>query len=103
MKTTPFLRGLFFAGASALAFSARAQVIELRASIDAAQESPTSTSSATGSAVMFYNVSTNLFDLVVTINNFSNTATLSHVHEGAVGVPGPVVTDLGPEAVYTRN
>lgn len=103
MKTTTFVRGLLFAGAFALTLTARAQIIELRATINAAQESPASTSTATGSAVMLYNVSTNTFDLMVTINGFANTATLSHIHEGAVGVPGSVVTDLGGEAVYTRS
>src|SRR5436190_9597886 len=52
---------------------------------------------------MLYNVATNTFDLIVTINNMANTATLSHIHEGAVGVAGSVVTDLGSEAVYTRT
>ncbi len=103
MQTTAFVRGLCFAGACALACSARGQVIELRATINAAQETPASTSVASGSAIMLYNVSTNLFDLVVTLNNFSNTATLSHLHEGAVGVAGNVVTDLGGEAAYTRT
>jgi hypothetical protein len=52
---------------------------------------------------MLYNVATNTFDLMVTINGMSNTATLSHLHEGAVGVAGGVVTDLGGESVYTRS
>jgi hypothetical protein len=33
----------------------------------------------------------------------ANTLTASHIHEGAVGVAGPVVTNFGPEAVYTRT
>jgi hypothetical protein len=103
MKPIMFVRGLLFAGAFALTLTARAQIIELRATINAAQETPVSTSAATGSAVMFYNVAANTFDLVVTINNLANTATLSHIHEGAVGVAGSVVTDLGGEGVYTRT
>jgi hypothetical protein len=103
MKPIAFIRGLLLAGACFLAGIARAQIIELRATINAAQETPTSTSAATGSAIMLYNVSTNVFDLVVTINNFANAATLSHIHEGAVGVAGNVVTDLGSEALYTRS
>ncbi len=104
MKITTPVRGLFFAGAFlALAAVARSQVIELRATINAAQEAPASTSAATGSAVMLYDIGTNKFDLFVTINGMSNTATLSHIHEAAPGVAGPVVTNLGGEAVYTRS
>lgn len=102
MKTTFLIRGIVVAGVFALTLTTQAQILELRATINAAQETTTSTSPATGSAVMFYNVSTNLFDLVVTINNMANTASASHIHEGAVGAAGGVVTDLGAEAVYTR-
>lgn len=83
--------------------SVRSQIIEFRATISAAQETSGSTSPATGTAMMLYDVSTNTFDLVVTINNLTNTISASHIHEAAIGVAGPVVTGLGPEAVYTRN
>jgi hypothetical protein len=103
MNISP-VRGWFFAGAlCALVLNARAQVVELRATINAAQENPATTSAATGNAVMFYNVATNTFDLVVSISGLTNTATNSHIHEGAVGANGPVVTGLGAEAVYTRS
>jgi hypothetical protein len=52
---------------------------------------------------MFYDVAKNTFDLVVSITGMTNPATLSHIHEGAVGVAGGVVTNLGGEAVYTRS
>lgn len=100
----PSLRALLVAGAaSAFALSASAQIIELRATINAAQENPATTSTATGTAVMLYDVSANTFDLIVSINGMSNTATASHIHEGAAGTNGGVVTNLGAEAVYTRN
>src|SRR5947209_11187077 len=104
MKITTLARGLLLTGAI-LAFGARAhaQIIQLNATINAAQEAPPTTSPATGSAIMLYNVATNTFDLLVTINNMANTAIASHIHEGAPGVAGPVVTNLGAEAVYTRN
>jgi hypothetical protein len=99
-----FLRGLLTAGALfAMASLAQAQLVEFRATVNAAQETPASTSPATGTAVMLYNVATNLFDITITINNFSNTITASHIHEGAPGVAGPVVTNFGSETVYTRN
>ena len=87
-----------------LATTTAAQVVEFRASIDAAQEAPTpSTSPATGNAIMFYDVAGNTFDLVVTISGMSNAATASHVHEAPVGTGGPAVTSLGSESVYTRS
>ena len=103
MKTTSLFRGLMIAGVFTLVLSARAQVLELRATINAQQETTTSTSPATGTAVMFYNVATNRFDLVVTIKDMANTATASHIHEGAAGESGGVVTNLGGESVYTRE
>jgi hypothetical protein len=101
----PLFRTSLFAGAFvALAVAtSHAQVIELRATLNAAQETPATTSPATGSAIMLYDINANTFDLVVTISNFANTITNSHLHEGAVGVAGSVVTPLGAETVYTRN
>lgn len=53
--------------------------------------------------MLLYNVATNTFDLTLTINNFANTITASHIHEGPVGVAGSVVTNFGSESVYTRS
>lgn len=103
MKLTPRL-GLWLVGACcAVIVSGHAQVIELRATINQAAENPATGSPANGSAVMFYDVGTNLFDLVVTVRNMANLATGSHIHEAAAGTNGPVVTNLGAEAVYTRS
>ena len=81
----------------ALALTGRAQVVQFNATLTAAQESPTTTSTASGSAIMLYDVNANSFDLIVTLNNLANTITASHIHEGAIGVAGPVVTGLGIE------
>ncbi|MEO6245263.1 MAG: CHRD domain-containing protein [Opitutaceae bacterium] len=103
MKIT-LVRGLLFVGAlCALAIGARAQVIELRGTINAAQENPATSSTATGSAIMLYDVAANTFDLVVSISGMTNLATASHIHEGAAGVNGGVVTNLGADAVYVRS
>jgi hypothetical protein len=103
MKITPF-RELLLAGVlCAVALNATAQVVELRATINQAQETPPTGSPATGTAIMLYDVGANTFDLVVTINNLANTALASHIHEAAVGVPGSVVSPLGAETSYTRN
>jgi hypothetical protein len=104
MKTHMVRIGLLAGALIALGSSSvRSQIIEFRATIDAAQETTGSTSPATGTAMMIYDVATNRFDLTVTINNLTNTIAASHIHEAAVGVAGPVVTGLGAEAVYIRN
>lgn len=98
------LRCLSLAGACcALAVTVQAQVIELRATLSAQQEVPATSSPATGSAIMLYDVAANTFDLVVAIDGMSNTATASHIHEAAAGTNGGVVTNLGGEAAYTRT
>ncbi|MGH7946524.1 MAG: CHRD domain-containing protein, partial [Opitutaceae bacterium] len=103
MNNTP-VRGLLFAGAfCALVVNAAAQIVEFRATINQAQENPPTGAPGTGTAVMFYDVGTNTFDLVVTISGMTNTASASHIHEAASGTNGPVATNLGAEAVYTRT
>ncbi|MBL9200244.1 MAG: CHRD domain-containing protein [Opitutaceae bacterium] len=103
MKLTT-LRQLSLVGAfCAAALTASAQIIELRATINGAQENPAVTTPASGTAVMLYDINANTFDLIVSIRGMTNTITLSHIHEAAAGANGPVVTNIGPEAVYTRT
>ncbi|MCX6954968.1 MAG: CHRD domain-containing protein [Verrucomicrobia bacterium] len=98
------IRGWLFASVVlAASLAARAQVIEFRATINAAQETPATTSTATGSAILLYDLGSNTFDLFVSLSGLSNTVTASHIHEGALGAAGGVVTNLGAEAVYTRS
>lgn len=92
--------GISFA---ALAASAHAQVVEFRATINAAQETTASTSPATGWAVLLYDVATNRFDLTLQIDNLANTITASHIHEAPAGTAGPVVTNLGADIFYARE
>lgn len=87
----------------AFPITAQAQVVELRATINSAQEVPANASTATGTAIMLYDVRANTFDLIVSINGMTNTVTGSHVHEAAAGANGGVVTNLGAEPVYTRS
>jgi hypothetical protein len=103
MKKSPTLAMLLAGALCALVPSARAQIVELRATINSSQESPPTTSPASGSAIMLYDVGTNTFDLVVSITGMSNTATGSHIHEAPVGANGGVVTGLGAESAYTRT
>lgn len=87
----------------AASLPSRAALVRFTASLDAAQEPGGSTSTATGSAVVLYDTATNTLDLAVTLSNFTNTITDSHIHEAAVGVNGPPVVPLGAEAVYVRS
>jgi hypothetical protein len=103
MKITPVRRILLAGAICASVFTASAQVVELRATINQAQENPPTGSPATGSAIMHYDVATNTFDLIVSISGMTNTASASHIHEAAVGANGPVATGLGGESVYTRT
>lgn len=100
----PIVRGLIFSGAlCALALTARSQVVEFRATLSPQQEVPATTSPASGSAILLYDVGSNTFDLVVSISGMANPATASHLHEAAAGANGSVVTNLGGEAAYTRS
>lgn len=104
LKSTTSVRGLLFVGAlCASTVTSWSQIIELRATLNAAQETPVSTSPATGSAIMLYDLANNQFDLIVSISNMANTLSASHIHEAAPGVAGPVVAGLGGESAYTRN
>jgi CHRD domain len=109
MKTS-FTHGLVIAGAlAALAATALAQVqtntvVQFNATISAGQETTTSASAATGSAVMLYNVAANSYTLTITLNNFPNTLVSSSISVGAAGSSGAVANSLGSEtATYTRS
>jgi hypothetical protein len=94
-----------YAGAfCALVFTARAQIIEFRATISGGAEVPATNSPATGTATMFYNFANNTFDLAVTITGLTNTATASHIHEAAATASGPVRSrDFGGDAAYVKS
>lgn len=103
MKINP-VRRLFVVGAMCAFLSVcQAQVIELRASLSPTQEVPATSSPASGNAIMLYDLASNTFDLIVSIENLANTASASHIHEAPAGTNGSVVTNLGSETVYTRT
>jgi len=103
MKITPARSLLYIGALCASVLGATAQIVEFRATINAAQENPATTSPATGTAIMHYNFANNTFDLVVSITGMTNLATASHLHEAAVGANGGVVTTLGGETAFTRS
>lgn len=85
------------------ALAARAQIVEFRATINAAQEVPATQSPATGTARMIYDFGKNTFDLFVSIDNFANRVTDTHTQEGVAGATGPAQNHMGAESVYTRT
>lgn len=82
---------------------ARAAIVRFNVTLDAAQETPASTSTATGTAVVLYDTQSNTLDLSVALTNFANLISNSHIHEGAPGVAGAPVVPLGDETNYTRS
>lgn len=84
-----------------------AGIITLNATINAAQETNGSTSAATGTATMIYDVTTNRYDLSVTLNDFTEVLNDSHIHEAPIGTSAGVVEPIGGEAAvgtaYVRN
>lgn len=86
-----------------LAATVRAQVIQLNATINAAQEVPATNSPARGTGVMYYNVATNTYDLIVKIDNFFNAVTDTHIQEAPAGSTGKAIVHAGDESVYTRT
>lgn len=97
------LRGLVFAAVVLAASTVtRAQVIEFRATLTAAQEVPATTSTATGNAIVLYDLSANTFDLFVAATGFANTLTDAHIHEGATGVAAPALIHF-PVANFART
>lgn len=83
--------------------AAEAGIVRFTAEIDSEQETTGSDSTATGTAVLFYDATSNTFDLIITLEGFANTLTNSHIHEAPPGQDAPPAVDLGPEAQYTRD
>lgn len=101
---TPLIRrGLVLLAMTVFSLTSSAAIIRLNATIDAAQETTTSSSTATGTAQMWYDTAANTFTLKVWVNGMANTISASHVHEGAAGASGGVASGLGDETAYTRS
>ena len=93
-----FLSSLRFLGAAAaslaLAGLAEAQLVYLHATINAAQEVPPTTSTATGIGCFTFDPSTNIITYNITFSGLTGTETAAHFHQAAPGVNGPVVVVL---------
>ena len=68
----------------------------LSATLGADQENPATTHTATGTAtVTNYNIVTHTFDIAVTVAGITPAEVAGfHIHQGAVGVNGPIIVDF---------
>ena len=63
--------------------------ITFRATLNGASESSPNLSAGTGTSVATFNTTTKILTVTTTYTGF--TATVGHIHKGAVGVAGPLV------------
>jgi len=76
--------------------------ITFYATLNGANEVPTNTSTATGTATLIFNNTTKAF--TITVNHNVVSVTGGHIHIGAIGVNGPIVfplTSLTSPIAYT--
>ncbi len=88
---------------TAFSLTARAQVIEFRATFSGAQEVPAVTTPATGNAVLLYDVAANTFDLFISVSNFANNLVDAHLFEAAAGANGTSALIHFPLETFARN
>jgi len=93
LKGTGYLTGLIlFFVLSGILFTAEScsksedSNVIFQATLNGASENPPNASTATGTATLTYNSNTKIFTIVVYFNGV--TATIGHIHKGAVGVSG---------------
>jgi hypothetical protein len=67
------------------------------------QEAAPNDSRARGVAWVKYDLVEDTVDVFVKVFNFKNTLTASHIHEGPLGVAGPVTAGLGGGAAYEKH
>ena len=74
----------------------RARDTGLSATLGSDQEIPPTTHAGTATATISnYSVTTQTFDITVAVSNFlPGDATGFHIHQGAVGVNGPIIVDF---------
>jgi hypothetical protein len=77
--------------------------VEFFAIMTGDQEASPTDSRAKGVALVRYDLLEDTVDVYVKVFNFRNTLAASHIHEGALGVAGPVVVGLGGAAAYERH
>jgi len=66
------------------------KIVEFNATIDAAQETPPTGESGTGTCVATYDTVTNELKYTLTWNGLTDVPTAMHFHKADIGVPGGV-------------
>ncbi len=91
----PFFRGLRVLGACALLCAlSHAQLVYFTATLDGAQETPPTPSTATGTGCLTFDTSTNIVSWNVSFAGLLGPQTAAHIHVGAPGVAGGVIVPL---------
>jgi hypothetical protein len=93
MKTSLLLGSAL--GVFLLAGTASATTTDLTATLDKTQETPATTSAATGTATLKYDDTTHKLTGTLTYSGASGAVTAGHVHSGECGEAGPVAVTLG--------
>lgn len=76
--------------------AAQADIINFTISATGAQETPPNPSPAAGGGIATFDTSTDMLSVSVFFAGLTSAATASHIHVGAMGVPGPVILSLAP-------
>ncbi len=103
-------RTLAIGALAALAFAAfsadaSAQKLTFTATIDQAQETPPTGSPATGKATFVVDRATKTLSFFITFSGLGSAEVSAHIHQGAPGVPGPILfaLPLGSPKIGTWN
>jgi len=79
-----------------LALPARAEVVNLKATMDAKSEVPPNSSPATGTLTATYDTSSKKLSWKGSYSGLSGPATAAHFHSGEAGKNGPVAVPITP-------
>src|SRR5438105_3158175 len=89
-----------------LAFSlaaAHASTIYFTISATGAQETPVNLSPAAGGGIAEFDTATDMISVNLFFAGLTAPATASHIHLGALGVPGPVIVSFVPFTPATTS
>jgi len=90
------LTGLAAAAVIALAWPAMAEVVNLKAAMNAASEVPTNPSKGTGTLTATYDTASKKLSWKGSYSDLTGPATAAHFHSGEPGKNGPVAVPIAP-------
>lgn len=92
------MAGLACTVAVTLAWPAKAEVVNLKASMNASSEVPPNASKGTGTLTATYDTSTKKLSWKGSYSDLTGPATAAHFHSGEPGQNGPVVVPITPNS-----